>query len=198
MTGGFFERRDVRFKNLQFVSATKGYSLRLTTRQVGSPDATSLTLVVNQEPPEVVSRRRVQVPRGVDNLIPTLKPPLGATQRSNSGSGGFGYQEQRARVNTILPLSVAELIDHYEKQLAAGGWRKQSGGAAGLAGWSLWAFDDTNREPWHGALVAVNMPNKSHEYLMFIEIEADNLGSEQNTGGYSIASGVSIFSGFTG
>ncbi len=63
---------------------------------------------------------------------------------------------------------------HFNKQLEAGGWRRQTGGATGDAGWSLWSVT-VEAQSMIGAFIALRIPERQDEYLLEARLEAGDL-----------------------
>lgn len=56
----------------------------------------------------------------IEEIVPALEPPEGASVMGMSSGGSDDYQEIEAHVDT--ELSARDLVDHYASQLVTGGW----------------------------------------------------------------------------
>ncbi|HZC05840.1 MAG TPA: hypothetical protein VE338_09375 [Ktedonobacterales bacterium] len=190
MRGGFVHVQPGGFTFLNFHSASDDQHLTITTLPGADERQTTLSIVVRKEQRPGWQRSGMGAgSRGgmrgdMETLIPPLLPPPGASQQGGGGGGGMGRWQSNAQTQTELP--VAELIAHYDGQLERGGWRRRDGGASGPVGWSFWAFADSEGEPWRGKLLALNSPDRPHDYLLLIQIEAENQHDQQ--GGHFVSS----------
>ncbi len=96
--------------------------------------------------------RRVQS-MGLPALkFPILLPPRGMMQ--GSGGGGSGGRTIETRAELTGPLSPAEVIPHYVKQLEAAGWKMGSLASSGDVSVTSAEAKDPEGKLWRGALIA--------------------------------------------
>ncbi|HET9111821.1 MAG TPA: hypothetical protein VFN78_13410 [Ktedonobacterales bacterium] len=190
MHGGFVHAQPGGFTFLNFHSAAGDWILTVSTMSGADERQTALSIMLRKD--QRPSWQRSGRTPDMMGLIPPLLPPPGASQQGGGGGGSHDRWQTNARVETALP--VAELLAHYDRQLEKGGWRRRDGGASGPAGWSFWAFTDSEGEPWRGAFLALNSPDRPRDYLVLVQIEAENQSGQQG-GGFSVGGIISQLRG---
>lgn len=183
MHGGFVHAQPGGFTFVHFHSAAGDWMLTISTMSDADERETALSIMLRKDQ-RPNWQRSVRTP-DMMQLIPPLLPPPGASQQGGGGGGGAGRWQTNATVETALP--VADVLAHYDRQLEKGGWRRRDGGASGPAAWSFWAFQDNDGEPWRGVFLALNSPDRPRDYLVLVQIEAENQ-SDQQGGGFSFGS----------
>ncbi len=89
-------------------------------------------------------------------LIPTLAPlPVGFT--SGAGSGG-GEEEAHADATVTADVPVAEIVEHYRRQLNAAGWTSGERTSTASVAVSTFTFRDSTARSWNGALTVIGNP----------------------------------------
>ena len=190
MHGGFLHAQPGGFTFVNFHSAAGDWMLTISTMSKADERETTLSIMLrkDQRPNWVRSGRTPDMMA----LIPPLLPPPGASQQGGGGGGSAGRWQTNASVETSLP--IMDLLAHYDRQLEKGGWRRRDGGASGPAGWSFWAFQDNDGEPWRGVFLALNNPDRPRDYLVFVQIEAESSSGQQG-GGFSIGGTIAQLRG---
>jgi hypothetical protein len=104
------------------------------------------------------------------NGIPALRLPKGMTDHE----GGLGQTSARSAqmsINLIGDLPAADVVDSYNEQLLAAGWKLQGSGVGEGAAWSNWTFQDEQGSDWIGALMVVEASSQSNILYAFVTIE---------------------------
>jgi hypothetical protein len=90
------------------------------------------------------------------SLIPALAPlPIGFT--SGAGSGG-GLDEAHADAVVMADVPVAEIVEHYRRQLIAAGWTNAERSNTSNVGIATFTLRDSTARNWSGALTVVGNP----------------------------------------
>ena len=111
--------------------------------------------------------RRSTVMRSRDRqVIPHLVPPPGSDQRPRTGSSSPYEFSSMAELSTALePEAVAA---HYAEQLSRAGWTPTERGESGPLAWHSWQFTSEEQEPWTGLFFALQTPEDSRAYRLFV------------------------------
>jgi len=106
-----------------------------------------------------------------EKLIPQLEAPNGTLIQS----GGAGSSDHDAEVTASLQsdLSPVELVDFYNQQLLASGWKMQDSGNGEGAAWSHWTFTDEQETHWLGSLIVLKASANSDRLFALLRIEKD-------------------------
>ncbi len=99
-------------------------------------------------------------------VIPHLVPPPGSDQRPRTGSSSPYEFSSMAELSTALePEAVAA---HYAEQLSRAGWTPTERGESGPLAWHSWQFTSEEQEPWTGLFFALQTPEDSRAYRLFV------------------------------
>jgi hypothetical protein len=100
-------------------------------------------------------------PRPPGSDLPSLRPPPGVSLNELSSGGGGGSWSSNASIKTALP--VADLEAHFAAQLAAAGWKRVKGAAAGPLAYSTWTMPGK----WEraGFLFVFEAPGEDRRFL---------------------------------
>lgn len=110
-----------------------------------------------------------------EKLMPQLETPGGTIVQS----GGASSSDHEAEITAHLQsdLSPLQLVEFYNEQLLAFGWKMQdsgdvqgSGNGEGAA-WSHWTFTDEQENNWHGSLIVVKTSANSDKLFALLRIE---------------------------
>lgn len=92
-------------------------------------------------------------------ILQEVLPPLTNPEGSRQKRGGSGASDDHVSNHALIRLpegwSVAELEEHYARQLREAGWRLEEEGRTGSVLWSRWAFSYEG-ERWQGLLFVVD------------------------------------------
>lgn len=89
-------------------------------------------------------------------LIPPLAPlPVGFI--SGTGTGGSN-DEAHADARVMADLPVAEVMEHYRRQLVAAGWTSGERSNTSSAAVATFTFRDSTARSWNGALTVIGSP----------------------------------------
>jgi hypothetical protein len=113
-----------------------------------------------------------------EKLIPQLETPSGTMIQS----GGASSSDRDAEVTAHLQsdLSPIQLVEVYNPQLLAVGWKMQDSGDVQASGngegaaWSHWTFTDEQKTNWLGSLMVVKTSAKSNRLFALLRIEKGN------------------------
>lgn len=106
-----------------------------------------------------------------ERLIPQLEAPSGT--RLLSGGVSTGDYEADVTHSLQSDLSSIELLEFYDQQLLASGWKMQDSGNGGGAAWSHWAFTDEQDNNWLASLIIVKRSADSDRLFAFLRMEQD-------------------------
>jgi len=112
-----------------------------------------------------------------ENLMPQLEAPSGTLIQSGGSSGSDRDAETTAHLQS--DLSPVELVEFYNEQLLASGWKMQDSGDAQASGngegaaWSHWTFTDEQDTRWLGSLIVVKTSADSDSLFALLRIEKD-------------------------
>jgi len=106
-----------------------------------------------------------------EKLIPQLEAPSGTMIQS----GGSSSSDRDAEVTASLQstLSAIELIEFYNPQLLALGWKMQDNGNGEGAAWSHWTFTDDQKTNWLGSLIVLKASTNSDRLFALLRIEEE-------------------------
>ncbi len=109
---------------------------------------------------------------GAASLIPILAPlPVAVT--TNTGSGG-GSDQATADARLMTDLPVAEIVEHYRRQLLAAGWTNTERNNTPSTAVATFTFRDSTARSWHGALTVIaNPPSNLVDLRLVIHQTAD-------------------------
>lgn len=127
--------------------------------------------------------------RDLQQLIPPLVAPKGASQIGGGGGGGGDSWHSTAMLEADADLPT--LAVHYNEQLTKGGWTLSDEGQAGPLTWSTWTFKDEEQEPWFGLFFILKIPGKNRKYALELRIETDK---KDDGGGMRLMRGGGGFS----
>lgn len=150
--------------------------LLMVTPIVDEDGQTTTHLLVNPEGHRVAPAvRGMGAPHDMWSVLPAIRPPLGAWQSAEGGSGGTDRVISFARLDTALDLStlstLSTLVTHYQAQLERGGWKREDAGESGPIAWSTWACVPTQGEPWRGLFSILKQPSIAERYLLQVTAE---------------------------
>ena len=154
----------------RYISDERGKMLIMAVKDPAESGATFVITLMDA--PDKAQWARRPHPSSLHQTMPQLRAPHGA-RLSAEGSGGSDTSwRSYARMSTALePEAVTA---HFNKQLEAGGWRRQTGGATSDAGWSLWSVT-VEAQSMIGAFIALRIPERQDEYLLEARLEAGDL-----------------------
>jgi hypothetical protein len=144
-----------------------------------SKEQTSIRLNLDISPPSYnCDATGVSSGSQYEKLIPQLEAPSGTLIES----GGASTSDRDAEVTAHLhsDLSPVQLIEFYNQQLLASGWKMQDSGNVQAsdngegAAWSHWTFTDEQKTNWLGSLIVVKTSAKSDRLFALLRIEKDN------------------------
>ena len=108
-------------------------------------------------------------------LLPQLRAPEGTTVRRNLGGGGGGGPGMRRSASNEAVLAsempVGDLIERYNDQLLAAGWRHVTTEAADGFAWSGWTITDDDGVLWSSVLTLAANPAVEGEYYARLQVE---------------------------
>lgn len=148
----------------------KGPSLMTTSKKFAEEKPIQVRLILDTNPRTWIC----DIPsKGINQAVevmPILPPPTGA-QVKEEGVGGD--LEKQYIIETMLEtkLSVSELKDHYQIQLAGAGWElnEDVGGSPSIA-LSTWSFTDEFGDKWSGIL-SVNKVGENNLHFVFFGVQ---------------------------
>lgn len=108
-------------------------------------------------------------PARFSDRLPTLSPPEDTTVRSSGSSRGSNFTEAEAEL--ISDLSVDELAEHYQDQLANAGWDMTDASQTDVTAWSAWSFTDDEDNDWTATFYLVQRGPESDQYLVMLRAE---------------------------
>jgi hypothetical protein len=88
------------------------------------------------------------------SLIPSLEAPAG-TQMLGGGSGSSGDGSAYISTDLESSLTAEALLEHYNAQLAAAGWKLVDQGVTPVVAWSTWKLADEDGHEWGGTLIVM-------------------------------------------
>jgi hypothetical protein len=140
----------------------------------GQPTSVYVSVSTNQEqsPCSWGQRREAAMMRHFmePDILPSLRPPEGASQFGGGSSGGNGSYHSNAELRSNL--GIEDVGDHYSAQLEAAGWTRTGSGSSGPLAWSAWDFKHED-EDWHGLFMALAHPWAEDEYKLLLETEEE-------------------------
>jgi hypothetical protein len=101
-------------------------------------------------------------------LLPALTSPAGAQIKSGGAGSGDGYAEASTTLRTSL--SPAEVLDHYNAQLASAEWKLASSESAETFAWSTWTAPETEGQAWNGMLLILRAPGEDGELYALLRL----------------------------
>jgi len=149
----------------------KGPSLTITSYESNGDEPTDVRLNLDTNPRNPTCRIISDPYQGIhpaENVIPILEPPKGAQQRGGGGGGSDDQYYSEATLKT--ELSVLELEDHYQNQLAKAGWELKETLSNSSITLSTWSFTDELGDQWSGILF-VNEVGKSDLYFVYFTVQ---------------------------
>ena len=102
-------------------------------------------------------RRAAKEHQDYFSQVPMLHAPSGAEVFSLGSSSGVSQRVLRARLTT--DLSAAEIIGHYNRELASEGWKLLERSGRQDIYWSMLSFQDNEDHPWTGTLLLSHADN---------------------------------------
>jgi hypothetical protein len=107
-------------------------------------------------------------PPDLYRLLPALTSPIGAQTQSGGAGSGDGYAEASTTLRTSL--SPAEVLDHYDAQLASAGWKLTSSESTETFGWSTWTVPEAEGQAWNGMLLILRVPGEDGELYALLRL----------------------------
>jgi hypothetical protein len=101
--------------------------------------------------------------------IPALHPPKGVAYLGGTADSHVGYAEMTADLKG--DLSAEEVVDFYNDQLLAAGWKLVNRGHDEGSAWSNWTFQDDQGNDWIGSLKVDEESSSSDTLLASMTIE---------------------------
>jgi hypothetical protein len=158
---GGFDSSPFEFPDTYCKSST-GPALFLTIGSEGNP-FTPVNLTLNDNQGREICRQQA-VERGFPRSpLPTLETPED-TEVISSGSGGGGDQFYSS-AGITTKLSSQALFANYAAQLKEAGWTQQANGQEDRLNWSIWRFQDQQKQPWQAIMTFTQVEGKSGEYI---------------------------------
>lgn len=150
--------------------------INVNLREIG--DETQIRLNINQSDPYMCNQDNMEEVYQNDPYLrlPELTTPEGVTMLMNrgGGGGGGGYPgNQYSSTSTWLTsdvLSLDQLMDAYNTQLAANGWEQMSTEASEHVSLSLWSFTH-NDTRWSGYFSLMENAVVDGQYYATIMVE---------------------------
>lgn len=132
---------------------------------VGVPEARGTETVVSftRQPgqrtvcdPETMRAQTDRGSSGAVNLIPALAPIAGAI--TNGGGSGGGADESYADARIMTDIAIAELAEHYRRQLLAAGWKDAERTNTSSIAVTTFTMRDSTARQWSGVLTVIGNP----------------------------------------
>ena len=109
--------------------------------------------------------------------MPQLEAPSGTIIQG----GGASSSDHEAEITAHLQsdLSPLQLVEFYNEQLLASGWKLQESGNVQASGngegaaWSHWTFTDEQESNWLGSLIVLKTSANSNRLFALLRIEKD-------------------------
>jgi hypothetical protein len=166
--GGFVSTSDL-FRG--YCHEDDGAFLNVETPSI-SAEKTSIRLNLDVSPhPYNCDAAPVSSGSSYENLIPQLEAPTGTLIQGASSGGSDRDAEVTASLQS--DLSPVELVEFYNEQLLASGWKMQNSGNGEGAAWSHWTFTDEQETNWLGSLIVLKASADSDRLFALLRIEKD-------------------------
>ena len=104
----------------------------------------------------------------IQELLPALSSPAGATVRSGGSSSGPDEADISASIRT--DFSAEDLADHYNGQILEDGWMQAGRGSGDGAAWSFWKRE-VDGESWMGTFLVLQSPAVEDYLFAWFRIE---------------------------
>jgi hypothetical protein len=128
----------------------------------------------------------VPLPPLAATLLPRLTPPPGVVLQPGSSSGG-GSNRWSSEATAETTRNPSELEAYFADQLAAAGWTRQDGSAAGHLAWSAWTVPGDG--DWRGLLLVAEWPEASRR-LLAVRVESPSTSPDGDGGIVTMGGGT--------